>query len=262
MTMTTDERREKGMDRHGAYKYPAWCQMEEALASYEEHRKAYLETEAKKLGLEGERYVHHFNRAADTLVKGVQALSGVGVVDCLLDTFTALSPDSSLAPPPDLLEEHVCITFGWEAMGMLCTARERFWELLMFVKERNPSPKAKAFLQRVARCYLFGFDAECVIMCRAVLDREFDAEISCDDVVTWWRTTDKSKRGKHPPFNLWERIQAAFHVRRIDAVNRDAADEVRDVGNKAVHQKPAISNSLDYIRKTVQVLDALRQGTR
>jgi len=260
--MTTEGVWGKGVHGKGACKYPAWCQMEEALDSYQQDRKAYLETEAKNLGPEGERQVQQFNRAADSLVKGVQALAGVGLVECLRETFISLSHDSPLAQSPQLLEEHVCITFGWEAMGMLSTARERFWELLLFVKDRKPSPKAKAFMQRVARCYLFGFDAECVVMCRAVLDREFDAEIPCDDVVTWWRTTDKGKKGKPAPFNLCGRIQAAFHVGRIDKVVRDAADKVRNDGNDAVHKTPSISNSLDYIRKTVQVLDALHQGTR
>ena len=260
--MATDERGEKDMHGYAAYKYPAWCQMEEALDSYEQNRKAYLETEAKKLGPEGEKQVQQFNRTADTLTKGVQALAGVGVFDCLRDTYTALSPVSPLAKPLDLLDEHVCITFGWEAMGMLSTSRERFWELLLFVKDRNPSLESKAFLQRVARCYLFGFDAECVVMCRAVLDREFDAKISRNDVITWWKTTEKGKKMKPAPFNLCGRIQAAFHVHRIDEVEWGAADQVRDDGNDAVHQTPSISNSLDYIRKTVQVLDALGRRSR
>jgi hypothetical protein len=258
--MTADEREEKDLHEYEAYKYPAWCRMEEALDSYEQARKAYIETEAKKLGPEGERQLQQFNRAADRLAKGVQSLTGVDVLDCLRDTYKALTPDSPMGLPQELLNEHVCITFGWEAMGMLSTARERFWELLMFVKDRNPSPEAKAFLQRVARCYLFGFDAECVVMCRAVLDREFDAKISCNDVKTWW-TTEKGKKGETAPFNLWGRIQTAFH-RRGDEDNRDAADKVRNDGNDAVHQTPSISNSLDYIRKTVQVLDALGRRSR
>jgi hypothetical protein len=260
--MTASQREKKDTPGYGAYRYPAWCQMEEALDSYEQERNEHLVSESRNLGPEGERRVQQFNSAADTLVKGVQALSGVGVVDCLRDTYTALSPDSPLAQPLQLLDEHICIVFGWEAMGMLSTARERFWELLVFVKDRKPSTKAKAFLHRVARCYLFGFDAECVVMCRAVLDREFDAKVSCNDVITWWKTTKKGKKGKPAPFNLWGRIRAALHVRRIDKDNRNAADKVRKDGNKAVHQKPSLSNSLDYIRKTVQVLDALGRRSR
>ena len=260
--MTTDERSEKDLHGYGAYKYPAWCQMETALDSYEQDRKAHLDTKAKKLGPKGERQLQKFNSAADTLVKGVQALAGAGAVDCLRDAYKALTPDLPLAQPLQLLDEHVCITFGWEAMGMLSTARERFWELLLFVKNRNPSPKAKAFLQRVTRCYLFGFDAECVVMCRAVLDREFDAEIPSDDVMTWWKTTDKGKKGKPAPFNLCGRIQAGLHVRRIEEDDQKAADKVRNDGNDAVHKMPSVSNSLDYIRKTVQVLDALGRRSR
>ena len=115
-------------------------------------------------------------------------------------------------------------------------------------------------MQRVARCYLFGFDSECVVMCRAVLDREFDAEIPGDDVVTWWKTTDRGKKGKPAPLKLWGRIQTARHSGRLEDKDRDAADKMRDDGNKAVHRKPSSADALDCVRKTVQVLDALERG--
>ena len=50
LTMTAAERQEKDLHECEAYKYPAWCQTEEALHSYEQDRKVYLEAEAKTLG--------------------------------------------------------------------------------------------------------------------------------------------------------------------------------------------------------------------
>ena len=255
------------MSDKGAYKYPAWCQMETALDSYQQDREAYLEAEADKLGPQANKQLKQCNQAADALVKGTQELVGVDAVDCLRDIVAELQDgvinqqqDALLNSPLKLVNEHVCITFGWEAMGMLSTARERFWQLLMLLKDRQPSPHARDFLRRVARCYLFGFDSECVVMCRAVLDRELKAEIQSGDVLAWWKTTDKGKRRKPAPMNLWGRIQTAHHSGRIGQDTRDAADQVRDDGNDAVHGKPSIADPFNCICKTVKVLDMLEQG--
>ncbi len=243
----------------GHYEYPAWCKMETALDEYQQGRTAYLAEQARNLGPQAERQLQQWNEAADALVKGVQDLAGVDVVDCLLTIRTA---QQSNPGPSELLDEHVCITFGWEVMGMLFAARERFWELLDSVKDRRPSPHAKAFLERVGRCYLFGFDAECIVMCRAVLDREFKAEIEDGDVVAWWKTTKNGRKGKSPPLNLYGRIQAAHYSRRIGKDIKGTADKVRKDGNDAVHKSPSNADALPYIQKTVQVLDALDETKR
>ncbi len=253
------------MNDKGHYKDPAWCVMETALCEHEEDRQAYLEAEAKKLGSEGERQLKQFNKAADALAEGVQELAGVDGIEHLSEL--AKRTDFQQGKAFELLKEHACIAFGWEAMGMLSTARERFLDLLFLLRDREPSCRAKDFLQRVARCYLFGFDAECVVMCRAALDREFDEKVVDDDQVSdWWAwykdTPDGKKyRGKKPPYGkLWAKIQAAEHAKMIEQADREAADKVRKRGNDAVHKKPDKGDALDAVQKTVQVLDALEKG--
>lgn len=250
------------MSNRGTYEYPAWCQMETTLDLYQQDRKSYLESEVRKLGPAGEKQVQQFNKAADALIRGVQELAGVDIVACLRDALMLQKPDPPPIQPVVLFDEHVCITLGWEAMGLLSIARERFWELLQLVRDRRPTPCARAFLIRVGRCYLFGFDAECVVMCRAALDRELCAEIADNDVVTWWKASGTGKAGKPAPLNLWGRIEAAHHVGRFDEATKDAANRVRNDGNKAVHDAPSISDPLSCIRKTLQVLDALGKSPR
>ncbi len=253
------------MSDQGNYGYPAWCQMESALDSYEQERTACLAREASELGPIGEQQLSKFNEAADSLVKGAQNLADVDGVACLEEL--ASSTNFQQARPFELLDEHVCITFGWEALGMLSTARERFLELMLLLKVRRPCSRALAFLQRGARCYLFGFDAECVVMCRAVLDREFEAEIPGDDVESWWASykmtaqgqKDKRKNAQH---NLWGRIQTALFKHRLTMEEFDAADAVRDRGNEAVHKRPPSGEALEGIRQTVHVLDALEKTRR
>lgn len=249
-----------------SYEYPAWCQMETALDSYEQDRAAYLKREAHRLGHEGQARLDRFTKVADSLVKGVQELAGM---EC--DTAFAELIESKRflrGKPFELLAEHVCITFGWEALEMLGTAQERFFDLFSLLQDRRPCGFARAFLQRVARCYLFGFDAECVVMCRSVLDREFGEVIVDDDQVSdWWRwyaTTAEAKyRGRRPPYGqLWAKIHAACHAGMISEADRDAADAVRIRGNEAVHRRPDSGNAIEVVRHTVQVLDALEKNRR
>lgn len=240
-----------------SYEYPAWCQMETALDIYKQDRTEYLEREASGLGPKGSEQLEMFNKAADSLVKGVQNLTGVEGISRLVKL--AVSGDFPQGKTFELLEEHVCITFGWEALGMLSTARARFFELLWLLKNRQPCDRAKAFLQRVARCYLFRFDAECVVMCRAVLDREFR------DWWKWYATTPEGAkyRGKRPADGqLWAKIHAAYHARMINEAERDAATAVRERGNAAVHERPDSGEAMEVVRQTVQVLDALEKNRR
>jgi len=253
------------MNDKGSYKYPAWCQMENTLDLYEQDRTAYLKREARRLGPSGEEQLCGFNQAAEMLVQGVQDLAGVDGIACLAEL--ARSGDFERGKPYELLDEHICIRFGWEAMGMLSSVRARFVDLLLLLKDRQPCDRARSFLQRVARCYLFGFDAECVVMCRAVLDREFEAEIPGDDVESWWawyKTTSRGEkhRRKNAQHNLWGRIHTARFTQRLTEEEFDAADAVRDCGNGAVHKRPVSGEVLETVQQTVQALDALARRYR
>src|SRR5437879_4072463 len=100
-----------------SYEYPAWVQMETELDKYEQDRQAHLDREATKLGPNGKRQLSKFNDAADALLKGIKDLAGVDGIVHLAEL--AKSGDFQQGKVFALLEEHVCIKFGWEAMGML-----------------------------------------------------------------------------------------------------------------------------------------------
>jgi len=245
------------MNNKGAYKYPAWCQMETALDMYQQDREACLRAESEKLGAEAVNSFDRYNDAAEALIKGVQDLSGPGVLEILAESHAQHNMSAVLG----FVDEHVCITLAWEALGMLAVGKERFWDLVALVKDRTPGERAKEFLARVARCYLFGFDCECVIMCRATIDSEFEAEVSGDEVLSWWETTPKGKKGKPAPINLYGRIEAsAFAGKMGDAALR-ASHDIREAGNKAVHKRPLHVDAIEYIRKTVFVLDEIHTSS-
>ena len=57
------------MSVKGNYEYPAWCQMETALDSYQQDRTEYLEREASELGPGGKEQLERFSNAADSNVR-------------------------------------------------------------------------------------------------------------------------------------------------------------------------------------------------
>jgi len=255
---------DKGHDEYAAWRLMEDA-MEDALDSYEQGREVDLQREATKLGPDGQQQLDRFNKAADALVKNVFELAGTDSLKILIEMgkMTGGLADKRL----DLVTEHVCITFGWEVMGMLNTARERFLGLMLRVWGLWPSDHARNFLQRVARCYLFGFDSECIVMCRAVLDQEFSAEIAGDDVEDWWvwyksTPNGKTDRRERAPHTLGGRIDAAEYKGRLRPEEGCAAHKVKNDGDKAVHQRPSGADPLDYIVKTLSVLAALERGRK
>jgi hypothetical protein len=118
----------------------------------------------------------------------------------------------------------------------------------------DPSKNAAKFLQRVSRCYVYGFDTECVVMCRSVLDAEFESEISADDCISALGGNFRNR------YNLDDRISAAGKLNRVSFEACEHAHDVRRTGNNAVHVRAdAKVDPLSVIKKTLSVIRELHQ---
>jgi len=236
--------------------------MEDILDRYEQDREQYWDVKLKELGAEAQQEWRQLQRATSMLVKGVEELADCDAMECFLEGVPAFAPWQDEIEPLELLDEHVCITFGWEAMSMLHSCRDRFWNLLELVKPLAPSDRSRAFLRRVARCYLFGFDAECIVMCRSALEREFEAVVSnCDCIDVLGMPAYRDSSGK-PLFSLCARIHVAKNKNRITPTVLDLAHSVRKAGRDAVHKLPKVKrDAKELIADTIAVLDALADET-
>ena len=98
----------------------------------------------------------------------------------------------------------------------------RIFELYELVSRIRPSNSTQSFLARLGRCYIWGFDPECVILCRAVLDTAFRDQISEE-------TCEKhfGKKRYNQDFTLDDRIYAAVKDGVIDEETRDLAIQVK-----------------------------------
>ena len=110
---------------------------------------------------------------------------------------------------------------------------QRVVDLLAVLLEDQPSGRAAAYLQRVARCYIEGLDPECLVMCRAVLDSVFEEAVSTADV----KGILPSERIKGS-VQLAHRIEAAERLGRINKSVAQLAKTIKDAGNDAIHSIP------------------------
>ena len=147
------------------------------------------------------------------------------------------------------------------AIKALAIAEKRFWNLLRHVSiTRTTSARSREFLKRVSLCYLFGFDTECIVMCRSVLDAAFEAEISTDDCIYVLGWTDKRSTNQQgqPLYTLSERLRVAEKTERIDNTTQKLAKEIIKHGNRAVHRDTTpIIDSLNIIADALKVIDTL-----
>lgn len=128
----------------------------------------------------------------------------------------------------------------------------RTLQLLPFLMQTR-SGRARQYLARVARCFILDLRPELVIMCRAVLDAALeDAELD-SAVVTRIRDAQGSSNSM-----LTVRIEAARETNVLDVGGRQAAIDVRDAGNDAVHNVPSqVPEPFTILTSLRTVLDQL-----
>jgi len=141
--------------------------------------------------------------------------------------------------PARLVWEHLCIKVAEESIDSISHAAHRLFDLWRLVISASPCPASQQFLRRVSRCYVAGFDTECVILCRSVLDTTF-------------------RERKPEIFTLYKQIESVADDGDIPSDVREAAHRVRLCGKKAVHYEPNLQiDALDVIRDTLTVVEAI-----
>jgi len=129
----------------------------------------------------------------------------------------------------------------------------RIFRLYNLVLYSNPSKSTQEFLGRLSRCYIWGFDPECIILCRAVIDTVFQDRVAYEICKKHCR---EPLRGG---FSLNDRIYAALKEGIIDEDIEKKARTVKKRGNQAVHRQPSVTNVWGIICDTVAILERITQ---
>jgi hypothetical protein len=245
---------DKNIKRGIHYQFPLPGQIETLCDEYEDERRAYLSEWSQQHG-KSDSMMKGVDRVADAMISGVAEPTRANT---LWEVIGALLEECSGHEMLVFAFEEIDIRFAREALGMVKDSHSRFLALLNLAVSLEASWRARAFLQRVSRCYLYGFNAECVVMCRSVLESEFEAEVPNDDCITALGDPVRRDRKNRPIFDFNDRTRAAVILKRITAEVAQLSDDVREDGRDAVHRWPkAQTDPKIYIEKTLKVIAAL-----
>jgi hypothetical protein len=148
-----------------------------------------------------------------------------------------------------------------DVVSLARTAEKRFEALLSLARRTTISKATAAFLKRVSRCYLYGFDVECAIMCRSAMDAEFQSEISADDCIA--KLGRRPTRDGEPLLDLSDRIAVAGSTGRLDKELVDLAHKLRKETNSLVHRNPRPPADISAILEgTLRVISALQSSSK
>lgn len=158
--------------------------------------------------------------------------------------------DSSLR----LVWEKLAINISGDAISRIETGTNRMLQLHSLELQMRPAKPIQQFLTRLSRCYVWGFDPECIIMCRSVLDTAFREKVP-DEMCGKALGT---RINHQESFALSDRITVACKYTYISEEAKKLATQVRVRGNKAVHYQPDLSKQVwDTICDTFWVLQEL-----
>lgn len=244
-----------------AYRRPLPVQIRQVVEAYQRDRQQYHDRFTERVGPEAQETWRLVQCAAEAMLEGAEDLASRESVPRLRELLARARRRFTPAYKRllfRLLDEEMTIWLGHHVGRLIPEANQRLWEMLTLTETLSPSWRAAAFLRRVSQCYLMGFDAECMVMCRSVLEGEFEAEISnpqCREVLGQPRWTGYKPEAL---YDLRARIAVARKLGRLTVEAAESAEAVREAARRVVHRKPkVVGPTIDLIRKTVLVIRQL-----
>lgn len=226
-----------------------------------QRRERFHNERVAKLGPRAQESWQLLRKAAEAMIRGAGELASEESVPSLrrlLRESAERCCQKHRQNLVNLLDEEVALWLGRMMCNLMPQASARLWNLLPLTESVQPHWRAAAFLKRVSKCYIFGFDAECVVMCRGVLEGAFEAAVSDGDCRRVIGPCSRAQGKGHSPYDLHTRIAVALRLGRISESLADDAQKVRDAARKVVHQKPRVPRDpLPLIAKTVAVVREL-----
>lgn len=119
------------------------------------------------------------------------------------------------------------------------------------------SKKTSAFLKHVSRTYYYGFEVECLVMCRGALEAQFEAAVSPDDCLDVLGPRPVTQGGA--AFTFADRVAVAVRKGLITSQLGETSRNIRQLGNQAVHELrvPPDCAVCDVIADTLRILECL-----
>jgi len=192
-----------------------------------------------------------------------QKFQGQKPPNTIMQLVNRLVLDGEIPEEDSLLKlvwERILIDLAWDTVEeKLILGTNRLLQLVGVIVKIEPPEATLRFLCRISRCFIWGFDSECIILCRGAIDTAFAETINdgmCDK--------NRLKRANYG-HTLANRIKAAQREGIIDERIKDAVYRVNTPATEAAHENPdAITDVLERIKDTLLVIEHLakHQKTR
>jgi hypothetical protein len=153
------------------------------------------------------------------------------------------------------LHVHLASDLREELNGMV----DRALQLIAFLSN-VPYDTTRAYLERVADCYIRGLETETVVMCGAAIDSALQKYVP-DDRVTDIRARYRRRAPitERPfEFSLGQRLDALHRAQVISDTTIDIAFKIVGERNIAAHDLPGLTHDvMNVVRNTASVLNEL-----
>ena len=234
-----------GDETLGYTEFELWIKLETVIEEQEHEWDEYLKSLPDRFNEEVayrlRAFVGPLRRSYDSLFHASQTLVEV-------DPKFPL-PLKEALPLLDMLFLRDVLQFNLarDMVNELPHAGDRARQLLDLLIRDIPDATAQRYLARVGRCFTWGYEAETLILCRSVLEQVLAATISNADVfsaLNWkanvFPAARRDELKTRDPFRiaLGDRLCAAQALGKLTDSEVDLAKQIRDRGDKAVHEAP------------------------
>lgn len=152
----------------------------------------------------------------------------------------------------EFVREVLNFTFSRRELRRATEMTNRVKDLLGLLIETGDE-RTRAYLSRVAQCYLLGLETEGLVMCRSVLEAACERVTVADTVVRERNTTNDP--------SLSDRLKYLRFTRQVfEHDTYDQAMAIKDRGNLAVHDEPektGLAETLHDLRDVLTELSSL-----
>jgi hypothetical protein len=150
----------------------------------------------------------------------------------------------------NVVVDRIPIDMAWEAVGKAGKASHRFWDLTLLARKQPLGSRASAYLERITRLYLWGFDPEAIALCASAL------ESALEDAIGEQQMRDLRFLPSMDGFSAYQYAQAA---RRLGLLSEDLytmARDLRRARNDIMHNVPV--STIDPFMALVTLSACLR----
>lgn len=157
-----------------------------------------------------------------------------------------------------VITHRIAIDLAGDAVRQLDGAQGRMTRLLSLFIVDAPTIRTQDYLRRAARLYVWGFEVESMILCRAVLESALaEVLVDPDDAAPNLGTLLKIAGRKRilPGYVADDRCKHGWRAERSSLLWQ--ASRIRDMAGHALHEAPVFRQEEDDLRDAYSVLRSL-----